>query len=170
MGTLGSTTWPQQALTTMLPSSPATLAPMGMEPDMASRPAMPDTQEPAPTDMGILATLGMELAMLAMLAMVALTELDMVALTELDMVAMELAMVVLTELDMLAMELGTAMAILATPATVDMLAMELGMAILATPATVDMLAMELGMVQPTQVMLDIEFSARSNMDCSTVIT
>merc|ERR1711934_122524 len=145
MGTLGSTTWPQQALTTMLPSSPATLAPMGMEPDMASRPAMPDTQEPAPTDMGILATLGMELAMLAM---VALTELDMVALTELDMVAMELA----------------------TPATVDMLAMELGMAILATPATVDMLAMELGMVQPTQVMLDIEFSARSNMDCSTVIT
>merc|ERR1711934_568873 len=119
---------------------------------MASRPAMPDTQEPAPTDMGILATLGMELAMLAM---VALTELDMVALTELDMVAMEL---------------GTAMAILATPATVDMLAMELGMAILATPATVDMLAMELGMVQPTQVMLDIEFSARSNMDCSTVIT
>merc|ERR1711934_1141582 len=151
MGTLGSTTWPQQALTTMLPSSPATLAPMGMEPDMASRPAMPDTQEPAPTDMGILATLGMELAML-------------------DMVAMELAMVVLTELDMLAMELGTAMAILATPATVDMLAMELGMAILATPATVDMLAMELGMVQPTQVMLDIEFSARSNMDCSTVIT
>merc|ERR1711977_562560 len=143
MGTLGSTTWPQQALTTMLRSRPA-------------------TQEPAPTDMGILATLGMELAMLAMLAMV--------ALTELDMVAMELAMVVLTELDMLAMELGTAMAILATPATVDMLAMELGMAILATPATVDMLAMELGMVQPTQVMLDIEFSARSNMDCSTVIT
>merc|ERR1711977_7472 len=121
MGTLGSTTWPQQALTTMLRSRPA-------------------TQEPAPTDMGILATLGMELAMLAMLAMV--------ALTELDMVAMELAMVVLTELDMLAMELGTAMAILATPATVD----------------------KLGMVQPTQVMLDIEFSARSNMDCSTVIT
>merc|ERR1711971_805816 len=153
MGTLGSTTWPQQALTTMLLSSPATLAPTGMEPDMASRPAMPDTQEPAPTDMGILATLGMKLAMLAM---VALTELDMVALTELDMVAMELAMVVLTELDMLAMEL----------------AMELGMAmaILATPATVDMLAMELGMVQPTQVMLDIEFSVRSNMDCSTVIT
>merc|ERR1712216_23634 len=129
MGTLGSTTWPQQALTTMLPSSPATLAPTGVKPDMASRPAMPDTQEPAPTDMGILATLGMEL----------------------DMLAMELAMVVLTELDMLAMELGTAMAILATPATVDMLAMELGMAILATPATVDMLAMELGMVQPTQV-------------------
>merc|ERR1711934_959563 len=117
---------------------------------MASRPAMPDTQEPAPTDMGILATLGMELAMLAM---VALTELDMVALTELDMV-------------------GMALAILATPATVDMLAMELGMAmaILATPATVDMLGMELGMVQPTQVMLDIEFSVRSNMDCSTVIT
>merc|ERR1711934_1115672 len=102
---------------------------------MASRPAMPDTQEPAPTDMGILATLGMKLAMLAM---VALTELDMVALTELDMLAMELAM-----------ELGMAMAIL------------------ATPATVDMLGMELGMVQPTQVMLDIEFSVRSNMDCST---
>merc|ERR1712216_745440 len=96
MGTLGSITWPHQALTTMLPSSPATPAPTDMEPDMALRPTMPDTQEPAPTGMGILA---------------------MGVLTELAMRGMELAMVVRTELAMLGMELAMAMAILATPAT-----------------------------------------------------
>merc|ERR1711903_68815 len=139
MGTLGSITWPHQALTTMLPSSPATPAPTDMEPDMALRPTMPDTQEPAPTGMGILAT---------------------VVLTD-----MELAMVVLTELAMLGMELAMAMAILATPATAPSLRtalMVMELAILATPATAAsprMVAhmLDVDMVQPTQDMLDIEF-------------
>merc|ERR1711903_231339 len=120
MGTLGSITWPHQALTTMLPSSPA-------------------TPEPAPTGMGILAT---------------------VVLTD-----MELAMGVLTELAMLGMELAMAMAILATPATAPSLRtalMVMELAILATPATAAsprMVAhmLDVDMVQPTQDMLDIEF-------------
>merc|ERR1712216_577369 len=107
MGTLGSITWPHQALTTMLPSSPATPAPTDMEPDMALRPTMPDTQEPAPTGMGILAT---------------------VVLTD-----MELAMVVRTELAMLGMELAMAMAILATPATAPSLRTVLMVMELAIP-------------------------------------
>merc|ERR1711903_195245 len=154
MGTLGSITWPHQALTTMLPSSPATPAPTDMEPDMALRPTMPDTQEPAPTGMGILAT-------------VVLTdmELAMVVLTELAMRGMELAMVVRTELAMLGMELAMAMAILATPATAPSLRtalMVMELAILATPATAAsprMVAhmLDVDMVQPTQDMLDIEF-------------